>query len=169
MRSFTKIGIGAFAGLMLAALAGTARADVSGYEGTTPSGDEAATWQAKADAARTKAAGLAKQGGWAYKTGAVDRAARDAARFQAEADAARGVTTSAPAPYVSPELADAQARLQELRQSGGWAYKSGAVARAEADVRALSGPRETVMSQNEAVQRPIYWGKPVEKTMRTYR
>jgi hypothetical protein len=121
----------------------------------------------KADAARTRAAELAAQGGWAYKTGAVDRANSEAARYQAEADAASGAVTAGEL-AVSPELAAAQARLEELRQAGGWAYKSGAVARAEADVRDLAGPHEVMTSQNEAV--PSHnWGKPVEQTMHAYR
>jgi hypothetical protein len=69
---------------------------------------------------------------------------------------------------VSPALAEAQARLDELRKAGGWAYKSGAIARAEADVRALTAPQPVTMGLNERVQKPN-WGKPVERTLRTYR
>jgi hypothetical protein len=94
-----------------------------------------------------------------------------AAVLQAKADAARG--SKAKTPYVSPELAAAQARLQELRRAGGWAYKSGAVDRAEADVRALSGPRgaprEVMMGRDQPVQRSRNWGKPIEGIQRAYR
>jgi hypothetical protein len=91
--------------------------------------------------------------------------------LQAKADAARGSTATTP--YVSPELAAAQARLQELRRAGGWAYKSGAIDRAEADVRALSRPREVprevMMGRNQPVQRSRNWGKPIEGIQRPYR
>jgi hypothetical protein len=127
------------------------------------------TAQAKADAARTRATELARQGGWAYKSGAFDRANAEAARYQAEADAAHAASLQAERPLVSPELAAAQERLNELRQAGGWAYKSGAVARAEADVRALTESPAVTMGFNETVPPPRNWGKPVEKTMRTYR
>ena len=106
MSAFFKIGTSVVAGLMLAALAGSARAS---YPESQSSAESA---QMKADAARTRAAELAAQ--------------------------------------------------------GGWAYKSGAVARAEADVRDLAGPHEVMTSQNEAV--PSHnWGKPVEQTMHAYR
>jgi hypothetical protein len=39
----------------------------------------------------------------------------------------------------SPELAAAQKRLDNLRASGGWAYKTGAIQRAAAEVRQLGG------------------------------
>lgn len=163
MSSFSKIAMNVVAGVMMVAGAGTAMAGDYG---------SAAAKQAQADSARAQAANLAKQGGWAYKSGAIDRANRDTARFQAEADAARAATTSvpsAPAPAVSPELAAAQARLETLRKAGGWAYKSGAVARAEADVRALSGPQEVKMGRNETSSPATNWGKPVERIPRVYR
>ena len=92
----------------------------------------AAEAQHRADAARERATELARAGGWAYKTGLVERAQRDAARYQAEAMACP------PPAAASPAQAAALARLEELRQAGGWAYKTGAVARAERDVQSLA-------------------------------
>jgi hypothetical protein len=169
MSSFTKIGTSVLAGLMLVAVAGSAGAHESASSRSQSTGQIQST-QAKADAARARAAELARQGGWAYKTGAVDRANADAARYQAEADAARAALVPAEQPLVSAELAAAQERLADLRQAGGWAYKSGAVARAEADVRALSGPAPVTMGLNEAASpASSNWGKPVEKTLSAYR
>lgn len=115
----------------------------------------AATAQQQADAARTRAAELAKGGGWAYKTGAVQRAERDAARYQAEADAAMAEAAGCPQPTpASPAQAAAQERLTELRQAGGWAYKTGAVARAERDVRVQAVDHEAepaVVSPSQAL------------------
>ncbi len=92
--------------------------------------------QQQADTARQRAAELAKAGGWAYKTGAVARAERDAARYQEAADRAAAEAQACPPPTPpSPAQAAALARLTELRQSGGWAYKTGAVARAEREVQ----------------------------------
>jgi hypothetical protein len=125
--------------------------------------------QAKADAARTRATELARQGGWAYKTGAVDRANAEAARYQTQADAERAAVSSSEQPFVSPDLAAAQQRLADLRQAGGWAYKSGAVARAEADVRALTAPAAVTMGLNETPVPSWNWGKPVERSLRAYR
>ncbi len=95
--------------------------------------------QQQADAARQRVSELAKAGGWAYKTGRVEQAQRDAARYQAAADEAAAVALSCAAPAApSPAQTTALARLEELRRAGGWAYKSGAVTRAERDVQALS-------------------------------
>jgi hypothetical protein len=95
---------------------------------------------ASAQAARQRAAVLASAGGWAYKTGAVARAEREAGRYQAEADLAlTEARACVPAAPVSPAQAAALARAEELRQAGGWAYKTGAVAQAEREVR-LAAP-----------------------------
>jgi len=103
--------------------------------------------QQQADAARLRASELAKGGGWAYKTGRVEQAQRDAARYQAEADEALAVALSCAAPSApSPAQATALTRLAELRRAGGWAYKSGAVARAERDLQAaMVGDAEPVV------------------------
>jgi len=98
-----------------------------------------ATAQQQADAARQRASELARAGGWAYKTGLVERAQREAARYQEEADrAAAEQAQSCAASAPSPTQAAALARLEELRQAGGWAYKTGAVARAEREVQNLA-------------------------------
>jgi hypothetical protein len=150
--------------LVTAAFARPAAAAVVVEEGTTVTlTDRADAAQARADAARARAAWLAAQGGWAWKTGLVQGASRDAARCQADADAIRAEAYGpVVAPVPSPELADAQARLAELRFQGGWAWKTGAIDRAEADVRALSGPEVVLMGVNEPV--PATATKPVERT-----
>jgi hypothetical protein len=94
---------------------------------------------AGASAARDRTADLARAGGWAYKTGLVERAQREAERHERERDQAVAWAHGCPPPSApSPEQAAALARLTELRQAGGWAYKTGAVARAERDVQSLS-------------------------------
>jgi hypothetical protein len=96
----------------------------------------AAAVQQQADAARQRATELARAGGWAYKTGLVQQAQRDAARYQEEADRAVAEAQSCPPPAPpSPAQVAALARLEELRQAGGWAYKMGAVARVEREVQ----------------------------------
>ena len=96
----------------------------------------AAAAQQQANAARQRAADLERAGGWAYKTGLVEQARRDAVRYQAQADEAVAETQACPPPATpSPAQAAALMRLEELRQAGGWAYKTGAVARAERDVQ----------------------------------
>lgn len=169
MNSFTKIRRIVFAGMMLAALAGKAMAGEPAPGALQGNSGQVAALQAKADVARTRAAALARHGGWAYKTGAVDRATWDVARLQAAADAARASGDQRAVAPVSAELAAAQARVEELRKAGGWAYKSGAVERAEADVRALSGLQPVMMGLNETVVPAWNWGKPVEQTHRAYR
>jgi hypothetical protein len=103
----------------------------------------AAAAQQQADAARERAAELARAGGWAYKTGLVQQAQRDADRYQAEADEALAEASSCPPPAaLSPAQSTALARLEELRRAGGWAYKVGAVGRAESELRSLAGGGE---------------------------
>lgn len=107
----------------------------------------AAAAQQRANIARQRATELASRGGWAYKTGLVEQAQRDVARYQEEADTAVAEAQSCPPPPTpSPAQVAALARLEELRQAGGWAYKSGAVARAEREVQAqtTSGEAEPV-------------------------
>jgi|HubBroStandDraft_5_1064220.scaffolds.fasta_scaffold68856_3 hypothetical protein len=101
--------------------------------------------QQRADAARQRATELASAGGWAYKTGLVAQAQRDAARYQEEADRAIAEAQACPPPAPpSPAQAAALARLEELRQAGGWAYKTGAVAQAEREVQAQATGGEVV-------------------------
>lgn len=169
MSSFTKVRRIVFAGVMMAAVAGTAMAGEPTAGALQGNDGQVAALEAKADVARTRAAALARQGGWAYKTGAFDRATQDAARLQSAADAARASGDQRTAAPVSAELAAAQARVQELRKAGGWAFKSGAVDRAEADVRALSGRREVMMGLYEPAQLAPNWGKPIERINRVYR
>jgi len=102
-----------------------------------------ATAQQQADAARQRATELARAGGWAYKTGQVAQAQRDADRYQAEADRdAAQAQACPPAPTPSPAQAAALERLEELRQAGGWAYKTGAVARAERELQSQTASDE---------------------------
>jgi hypothetical protein len=92
--------------------------------------------QQQADAARQRASELARAGGWAYKSGLVAQAERDAVRYQEEADREVAEAQPCPPPVTpSPAQAAALARLEVLRQAGGWAYKTGAVARAEREVQ----------------------------------
>src|SRR5882724_10356091 len=168
MSSFTKIRSVVFAGVMTVALAGKAMAGEPTPGALQGNSGQVAALQAKVDVARARAAALAQRGGWAYKTGAVDRATWEVARLQAAADAGRASGDQRALAPVSAELAAAQARVEELRKAGGWAYKSGAVERAEADVRALGGPQPVMMGLNERVVPASNWGKPVERSLRSY-
>jgi hypothetical protein len=99
--------------------------------------------QQQADAARERVTELARAGGWAYKTGLVAGAQHNADRYQAEADKALAEEDSCPPSAApSPARAAALAPLEELRQAGGWAYKTGAVARAEREVQAQTAGDE---------------------------
>jgi hypothetical protein len=158
-----------FAGLMIVVTGGAALANEPTAGALQGNGGQVAALQAKADVARAQAVALSRQGGWAYKTGAVDRATQEVARLQAAADRARASGDQRAAAPVSAELVAAQARVQELRKAGGWAFKSGAVDRAEADVRALSKGREVMMGLYEPAQPTPNWGKPIERINRVYR
>jgi hypothetical protein len=111
-----------------------------------------ATAQQQADTARQRATDLARAGGWAYKTGLVGRAQRDAVRYQEQADRAIAEAQSCPPPATpSSTQAAALARLEELRQAGGWAYKTGAVARAEREVQAQAVAQPAPICEAERV------------------
>jgi hypothetical protein len=142
---FAKNGMSKVGAIMIAAgvaLGWSAGAEAQAGDAATLQA-RAATAQQQADAARQRAAELAKAGGWAYKTGQVQQAQRDAARYQAEADSALAQAQSCPAATTpSPAQAAALARLEELRQAGGWAYKTGAVARAEHELQSQAGSNE---------------------------
>jgi hypothetical protein len=172
MRSFWTIGMGFVAGSAMTLLGsvGTAATPPPPADADTvaAAAHEARAAQFQADEARDRAAQLSAQGGWAYKSGAVDRAEAEAARYQAQADDARGVASGTNwATYaVSPAMSDAQDNLANLKAQGGWAYKSGAVARAEADIEALGAPTSVATSASEEQAPPANWGKPVEQTQR---
>ena len=150
---FAKNGMSKVGAIMIAtgvALGWSAGAKAQAGDPAT-SQARAATAQEQADAARQRAAELAKAGGWAYKTGLVQQAERDAARDQAEADRASAEAQSCrPAAAPSPEQAAALARLEELRQAGAWAYKTGAVARAEREVLSQTTPPPAPICGREA-------------------
>ena len=160
---------------------------------TSPAGIAAA--QQRAEAGQQRATELARAGGWAYKTGLVAQAQRDAARYQEEADRALAEAQACPPP-APPSPAQAvsalhgctscatpggfgpgdgqpgsrapsvrcRLRLGEVEllsrhrgsrrkprprgwrassQAGGWAYKTGAVARAEREVQAQATTQPT--------------------------
>ena len=176
MSAFSKIGVTMAAGLMTAALAGPALADDVVPYGVPE--DPGATAQAQADAATKRAAQLEAQGGWAYKSGAIDREHDAAARAQMEADRLRDEASGVTPPAPSSELAAAEDRLAQLRNTGGWTYKSGAVTRAEAEVRAQGGPTIATptdqqpvptISSPEQLLSPDIWQKPVDRKPPTSR
>jgi len=143
----SKVGTFIIAGVALGWFAG---ANAQASDRPT-SQARAAAAQQQADAARERATELAKAGGWAYKSGLVDRAQRDAARYQAEANAALAEAYCLPPAAPSPEQAAALVRLEKLHRAGGWAYKTGAVARAEREVQSLAASvaAETVAQSTE--------------------
>jgi hypothetical protein len=149
----SKVGAMIVLGLMLG---GSAGANARASDPPT-SQARAVAAQQQADAARERAREFTRAGGWAYKSGLVQRAQRDAARYQEVADEALAEASSCPPPTaLSPAQSVALARVEELRHAGGWAYKSGAIARAELDVRALAERREAkpvVLSAEQAAAR----------------
>jgi hypothetical protein len=132
-------------GVMIAGLTlGLCRGASAQAAGTAAAEGSSLTAQQKADAARERAEELRQAGGWAYKTGAVARAER-------EAQLAAPQLAAEPVP-PSPARAAALARLEELRRAGGWAYKTGAVARAAAEAEALAvAPQQTAVCRPEEV------------------
>ena len=89
---------------------------------------------------RDQATHYRAMGGVGYKTGLVQRAEADAARYAALAEELR--TLAVPAPR-SPE-AERYAQLAErYRAMGGVAYKTGLVQRAEAEARKLEAATGT--------------------------
>ena len=149
MRRFPTIGACVMGGALVAGAAtGVARAAIG-----EPFSDPATTFyvqrgldaQAKAAAADQRAAELGPAlGGQVYKGGQVQRAENAAviADLKANEDFARaGVpscqTMPPPQPPPSPELTAAEKKVKALKNDGGWAYKTGSVARAEAEVRAI--------------------------------
>jgi hypothetical protein len=161
MRSFLAIGLSFIAGSALTALGASASAQDE--RATADAAGRAEAAQVQANDAQARADELAKQGGPAYKSGAIESANRDAARLQEQADAARAEANGANwAPLaVSPKMAALQTRLASEKASGGWGYKSGAVRRTEADIRALKGPQPAATTETE--EQPDNWGKPVEQ------
>jgi hypothetical protein len=141
---FAKNGMSKVGAIMIitgVALGGSRGANAQASDRAT-SQARAAEAQQQADAARRRATELARAGGWAYKTGLVEQAQRDAVRYQAEANDALAEAQSCPPPATpSPAQAAALARVEELRQAGGWAYKTGAVARAERDLQSQTAPQ----------------------------
>lgn len=139
-------------------LAGPALAeDVVPY--AAPTDDPAAAEQAKADAARQRADKYADQGGWAYKSGTVQRANAEANRMEAKADAIRAQASGVEPAAPSPELQAAEARVKVLRDTGGPAYKSGEVDRAQAKALELSQP--VVVEASGPGHIPPNWDKPI--------
>jgi hypothetical protein len=171
MKPFSMIRRCVLAGLMVAGTAAPAAASADpAVAAATQERIDAA--QARADAARARADFLARVGqGSAYKSGAIDSAKAEAYSAQAEADAWRTFLTTPPPP-ASTALDDAQDRLDYLKAQGGWAYKSGAVFRAEAEVNAQRAAEgiEVEMGMAQPPAGSPDWGKPVERTwLRTYR
>jgi hypothetical protein len=125
--------------------------------------------QMQANATRARVDDLAKAGGWPYKTGLIRGYERQAAAYQAQANEARAEAMGAYPVAASPAVADAQERLANLKMAGGWAWKSGAVRRAEGDLRALEGPSPYLMSYNEALPTSAARCKPVERIQGAFR
>ena len=150
---FTKSGISKAGMIIAGVMIGWSTGANAQASDRATSQSRAAVAQQEADAARQRATELARAGGWAYKTGLVGQAQRDADRYQTEADRAFAEAQACPpAATPSAEQAAALARLEELRRAGGWAYKTGAVARAEREVQALAVPQSTLVCGGREAQ-----------------
>jgi hypothetical protein len=110
----------------------------------------AAEAQAAAQESRAQADHFRSLGGSGYKTGLVQRAEADAARF--DALAARLAAPPAAAPVTSPEAARYTALAAQFRAMGGAGYKSGLVGWAEAQARKYeAAPAPAAAAAEEAV------------------
>jgi hypothetical protein len=166
MSSFSKIGafgLAAAAGLMAVTVSRPVFAgDDVAYQ-LTDSASEAK--QEEANAAWARVSEYKAQGGALYKTGTIERGTQEAMRLDKEAINLRAAETGIPveaAPLpASPELESAQDHAKDLRDTGGPEYKSGAVDKADADVRALTPAPEELLGSPPA--QPADWGKPVEQ------
>jgi hypothetical protein len=163
MRSFWTMGMSFVAGSAMMVLGSTGTAGAQDAAAVADAAGRARAAQVNADEAQTRADDLAKQGGWAYKSGLIDRTTQEADRYQDKANAARDEITGANvAPSaVSPTMAKAEERLQTLEASGGWAYKSGAVRREEAHIDALKGPSKYTEAASDQVSPTSWADKPV--------
>jgi hypothetical protein len=166
--------MGFIAGSAMSVLVGTARAEPTPVPGSTAAEAlaRANVAQTKADDASDRADELAKGSGWQYKTGVYQAAERQAATYEAEASAARAEATGANlAPMaVSPAMTDAQERVANLKKTSGWAWKTGAIDRAEADVQAIKGPKPYLTSQYEGLTQkapPKSQNKPADQVEQT--
>jgi hypothetical protein len=160
------------------ARAGTTTVEVPGVPASTAFARRAQRSQLRrqAQATESKAAGsraqadeLRRSGAWAYKTGAVDRAERNATRYQTKASGqfaqarlpGAGMVDELAAPVPSSSEVAATERVERLRAQGGWAYKTGQVARAEANARELSASTPMPPPMYGQVERePPTWNKP---------
>lgn len=111
-------------GALLVGLPVAARA----AEPTTSSEADAMAQQYRDQAARFRA-----MGGVGYKTGQVQRAEADAAKYAALAEQLRAPVAVQPQP--SPEAERYAQLAEQYRKMGGVAYKNGLVQRAEAQQR----------------------------------
>jgi hypothetical protein len=172
MRSYWTIGLSFIAGSAMTVLGTTGTAGAQDDATAAAAEAQARTSQAEADSARDRADELAKAGGWPYKTGLIDQTNREAARHEARADEAQAVATGAAwAPYaVSPRMAELQDKLADEKAAGGWAWKTGTVARTEAEMEALKAPtpRPTI-EPGEEVSLPPSSDKPVITVERTFK
>lgn len=157
MSTLSKIGKPLAAAALSAALAGPALAeDTVPY--ASPTDDPAAAEQAKADAAQQRADKLTDQG-LTYKSSAVQSANAQANRMQSKADTIRAEQAGVEAAPPSPEMQAAEARLKMLRDTGGPAYKSGEVDRAQMETLKLTQP--VVVEPSGPGQVPPTWDKPI--------
>lgn len=102
-------------------------------------------------------------GGVGYKTGLVQRAEQDAAKYAALAAQLRA--PASPPPARSPEAEYWAGQVERYKSMGGVAYKTGLVERAEAELRKHEPPRpEAAPAPRQFEGRWDWrWGKPIER------
>lgn len=101
----------------------------------------AAAAAATAQQYRDQANWLKQQGGLGYKTGLVQRAEADAAKYD---DIAAGLRAPEGPPPLTPEAQHYTELADQYRAMGGAGYKTGLVQRAEADARRAQETAEAI-------------------------
>jgi hypothetical protein len=112
--------------------------------------ETAADYQAKAEQYK-------QIGGAGYKTGLVQRAEADAAKYTA---IAAGIRAPEPPPALSPEAQHYADLAAQYRAIGGAGYKTGLVQRAEADERAQIQKDQLVPAEPTTPALPCDTTKP---------
>lgn len=99
-------------------------------------------------------------GGVGYKTGMVQRAEQESARYAALAVELRNPTP--PPPPRSPQAQYWAAQVERYQRMGGVAYKTGLLQRAQAELEKYE-PRRPSVPASQPLAEPWRWGKPVER------
>lgn len=119
---------------------------------------EAASAEAMAQHYAREAERYRALGGVGYKTGMVQRAEQESARYATLAAELRN-----PTPPRSPEAQYWAAVVEQYRRMGGVAYKSGLLQRAQAELDRYEPRRPSSPGEQTRLAEPWRWDKPIER------